>query len=200
MKRRQRARRHISPPFAARAKTVTARSISPASRRLTGLTSIPTDGATDWMMANWPMPAVMSGSRRTAARVTPGAVCLSSSSHFPAQVVFELKKAGHIAARPRQIIDEAGADRIGDLHEHDRHGAGRLQQRPHGRRCRWPKMTSGASATSSAACLRWSSALPAPQRVSIRTLRPSVQPNRCKRLQERRDTGLRVRIVRGAGS
>ena len=35
------------------------------------------------MAANWPIPAVMAGSRRTAARVTPGAISLSSSSHFP---------------------------------------------------------------------------------------------------------------------
>ena len=40
-------------------------------------------------------------------------------------------------------------------------------------------MTSGASATNSAAYLRMSSASPAAQRVSIRTLRPSVQPNCC---------------------
>jgi hypothetical protein len=37
------------------------------------LTSTPSDGATDWMMANWPTPAGMAGSRRTAARVTLGA-------------------------------------------------------------------------------------------------------------------------------
>ena len=52
---------------------------------------------------------------------------------FSRQAVFELHEAGGVAARPRQAIDEAGADRIGDDREHDRHGAGRLQQRPHGR-------------------------------------------------------------------
>ena len=105
---------------------MTARSISPASRTLTGLTSTPSDGATDWMAANWPIPAVMAGSRRTAARVTPGAICLSSSSHFPLMPYSNCDKAGGVAARPRQAIDEAGADRIGDDREHDRHGAGRL--------------------------------------------------------------------------
>ena len=59
-------------------------------------------------------------------------------------------------------------------------------------------MTSGASATNSAACLREvRSALPAPQRMSMRTLRPSVQPNCCKRLPERRDARLKFRIVGG---
>ena len=42
-----------------------------------------------------------------------------------------------------------------------------------------------------------SSALPAAQRTSIRTLRPTVQPNCCQPLQERRETGLPFRIVRG---
>jgi hypothetical protein len=41
----------------------------------------------------------------------------------------------------------------------------------------WARMTSGASAANSAACLRVSAALTPDQRVSIRTLRPIVQPN-----------------------
>ena len=52
---------------------------------------------------------------------------------FPAHAVFDIHETGGVAARPRQAVDEAGADRIGDNREHDRHGAGRLQQRPHGR-------------------------------------------------------------------
>ena len=115
-----------------------ARSISPASRTSTGLTSTPSDGATAWMAANWPIPAADGGSRSTATRVTLGAICLSSSSHFPLNAVFEHGEAGGVAARPRQAVDEAGADRIGDVHEHDRHGAGRLQQRRHGCACQWP--------------------------------------------------------------
>ena len=69
----------------------------------------------------------------TATRVTLGAICLSSSSHFPLMPYSNTSETGSVAARPRQAIDETGADRIGDDHEHDRHGAGRLQQRPHGR-------------------------------------------------------------------
>jgi hypothetical protein len=41
------------------------------------------------------------------------------------------------------------------------------------------RMTSGASATNSAAYVRTRSTSPTPQRVTIRTLRPSVQPNSC---------------------
>ena len=73
----------IRPPFGERAKAATARSISPASRTLTGLTSTLSDGATAWMTPNWPVPEPWAGSRRTATRVTPGAISLSSSSHFP---------------------------------------------------------------------------------------------------------------------
>src|SRR5262245_34136571 len=48
-----------------------------------GLTSTPSDGATDWITAYWPIPAGIVGSQRTAARVTLGAICLRSSSHLP---------------------------------------------------------------------------------------------------------------------
>jgi hypothetical protein len=48
---------------------------------------------------------------------------------FRAEAVFEGGEPGCVPARPRQTIDKAGADRIGDNHKHDRHGAGRLQQR-----------------------------------------------------------------------
>jgi hypothetical protein len=50
---------------------------------------------------------------------------------FPAQTVFEHQKAGVVAAWPRQTIDEAGTNRIGDDREYDRHSAGYLEQRLH---------------------------------------------------------------------
>ena len=58
-------------------------------------------------------------------------------------------------------------------------------------------MTSGASATNSAAYLRMRSASPAPQRVSIRTLRPSVQPSCCSPCTNAAMRRLQFRIVRG---
>jgi hypothetical protein len=58
------------------------RSISPASRTPTGRNSTPKDGAAAWITAYWPAPEAIVGSRRTAARVTRGAISLSSSSHF----------------------------------------------------------------------------------------------------------------------
>src|SRR5262245_3039151 len=44
------------------------RSISSASRMLTGLNSTPNEGATDWIAPYWPAPAAVVGSRSTAAR------------------------------------------------------------------------------------------------------------------------------------
>ena len=53
---------------------------------------------------------------------------------FAADREFEIGDAGQIAAGLRQIGGEALTDRIGDLHEHDRHGAGlRLQHGRHRR-------------------------------------------------------------------
>jgi hypothetical protein len=52
---------------------------------------------------------------------------------FPADAELENNKSGGVAARPRQAFDEAAADRVGDIHEHNWHGTGRLLQRQHGR-------------------------------------------------------------------
>jgi hypothetical protein len=45
---------------------------------------------------------------------------------FRADAVFEIDKSSGIAARPRKTFDEAGADRIGNMHEYNWHGAARL--------------------------------------------------------------------------
>src|SRR6516162_10254603 len=42
---------------------------------------------------------------------------------FSAYAVFIQHEASGVAARPRQAVDETGADWIGDEREHDRHGA-----------------------------------------------------------------------------
>src|SRR5262249_41881701 len=96
---------------------------------------------------------------------------------FPAKTVFELHKAGGVAARPGQAVDKPCADRISDTHEHDRQDARGLLQRtltvPLARR------TSGASVTNSAAYWRSRSTSFSPQRVFIRTLR-SLRPSCCR--------------------
>jgi hypothetical protein len=52
---------------------------------------------------------------------------------FPAQRVFKPKNTGRIAAWLGHALDKAGTDLVGDIVEHDWHGASRLQQRPHAR-------------------------------------------------------------------
>ena len=174
-----------------------ARSISPASRTSTGLTSTPNDGATDWIAANWPIPAASAGSRRTAARVTPGAISLSSSSHFPLMPYSYWVKPvalppgrARLSTKPAPTGSRSTANTIGTVRVACSNGP--TAEPPTAR------MTSGASATNSAAYLRVRSASPAPQRVvdpHVAAVGPAqlLQP-----LQERRDAGLRFRIVRGA--
>jgi len=52
---------------------------------------------------------------------------------FPAQTVLEQQEAGGVAARSGKTIYEAAANRIDDIHKHDRHATGRLLQRGQGR-------------------------------------------------------------------
>jgi hypothetical protein len=50
-----------------------------------------------------------------------------------AHAVFEIREPGGIASRPRQAFDQAGTDRVGNIHEHDWDRAGRPLQGSHGR-------------------------------------------------------------------
>ena len=84
------------------------------------------------------------------------------------------------------------------MHEHDRHGAGCLLQRRHRRIDRAARITSGASATNSAAYLRTDRDRRSPPSVDphVAAVGPAqlLQP-----LHERPDAGLPFRIVRGRG-
>ena len=115
---------------------------------------------------------------------------------FAAQAVFEDDETGGVAARPRQAIDEAGADRIGDITNtigtvrvacSNAAARGRCRSQDDVRR---ERDQFGRIFANFVGIVR-------AQRVSIRTLRPSVQPNCCKPCRKRRDAGLSFRIVRG---
>src|SRR5262245_15069168 len=80
------------------------------------------------MAPSWPIPEAMVGSRRTATRLPPRRNLLEHLQPFPALAVFEHEEAGGVAARARQAINVARANRVLDEREHDRHGARRLQQ------------------------------------------------------------------------
>src|SRR5882724_2845560 len=117
-------------------------------------------------------------SRRTAARVTPGAICLSSSSHFPLRLYSNC--INPVALPPGRDRRATKPEPTGSGTTANTTGTVRVAlsitsvARP-------PvvRMTSGASANSSAACRRVTSALPSPHRWLNRTLWPSVQPNCC---------------------
>ena len=78
-------------------------SISPASRRLTGLASNPSDGAADWMAPNCPIPEAMAGIPKDGHSRNAWCDLLDQFQPFPAQTVFEHEEAGGVAARPRQL-------------------------------------------------------------------------------------------------
>src|SRR5262249_40234988 len=80
----------IKPPFGSLANATIARSIAPASWVSIGRSSPPSDGATAWIAPNAPGPAAIARLRRTAARFTPGAISLSSSSHFTLMPISKL--------------------------------------------------------------------------------------------------------------
>src|SRR5262249_22030317 len=86
----------INPPFGDRAKVVTSRSSSAAFSTFTALASTPNEGATDCIAPNRPRPADMAGSRKTAIRVTPGAVCFNSFDHSSHHLFLILVTAGHM--------------------------------------------------------------------------------------------------------
>jgi hypothetical protein len=128
------------------------------------------------MAENCPIPEAMAGSRRTATRVTSGAICLSSSSHFPPRLNSKFMNPvalppgrARLSTKPEATGSETAVNTIGTVRVACSNGA--TVEVP------WTRMTSGASAANSAACLRMSSALAVAQRVSIRTLRPMVQPD-----------------------
>src|SRR5262249_61273774 len=65
-----------------------------ALRTLIGLTCTLSEGARAWIALNWAIPAALACSRITAARVVRGAICFSSSSHFPLKSRRCLRHAG----------------------------------------------------------------------------------------------------------
>src|SRR5262249_48718330 len=77
---------------AAIARTCECRQISSVLRTSNGVSSISSDCATDLTAANSPMPAAAVGSRTTKARDTWGAICLSNSAHLPPMLYSKFEK------------------------------------------------------------------------------------------------------------
>src|SRR6516165_190877 len=106
------------------------RSVSDVLLILIGLTSTPSDHGLDH--------GELAYSRRYGGVPKDGRPrhvwrqLLEKLKPFAAQAVFELHKARRVSARLREAIDEAGADRVENDSENDRHRAGFLKQE----RCR----------------------------------------------------------------
>src|SRR5262249_6823142 len=148
----------------------------PASRTLIGRTSTPSDGAEACMAPNWPGPAGAVGFCRNATRFTPGAISFRSSSHLaPMPYSYSMKPVALPAGRARGSTKPAPT---GSATCTNTIGTARVA-------CSsgpvvvllTARMTSGTSAINSAAYLRMRSRSPAPQRMSMRALRPSIQPD-----------------------
>src|SRR5262245_23045702 len=155
------------------------RSNSPTSRTPTGRNSIPNCDVADWIAPNCPLPDAVLTSRSAATRITPGAICLSNSTQCPPSaysnkrkpVVFPPGRA-RLSTRPALTGSTMLTKTIGTVRVVCCAAATATVP--------LATITSGASAANSAAYLRTLSASPAPQRWSIRKLRPTVQPNSCK--------------------
>jgi hypothetical protein len=129
-----------------------------------------------WMTANWLVPEPCAASLRTAALVTLGAISLSSASHLPLKLYSSVINPvalppgrARLSTKPAPTGSPTIGKTIGTLRVACSNG--RTVVAP----C--AKITSGASAANSDACLRMSSALPPAHRVSMRTLRPMIQPD-----------------------
>src|SRR5499427_9006707 len=130
------------------------------------------------MAAKPPDPACTRGSRTTATRVVLGDISLSRSSNFALKLNSKLVKPvalppgrAKLATKPLPTGSIVVTNTIGTVRL--------ICSKSATIELAVPRTTSGFDATSSAAYLRNSSVLPAPQRVSTCTLPPSCQPNCC---------------------
>ena len=157
-----------------------ARSISSVLRTSNGVSSIPSDCATDLTAANSPIPVAAVGSRSTKARVTWGAICLSNSAHLPPMLYSKFEKPvilppgwAMLWTKPAPTGSATFMNTIGIVRVACCSDAA----------VKLPglKITSGAAATRSAASRRRRSSMSPPtNRVSITRLRPTAHPN-CSR-------------------
>ena len=186
------------PPFGERAKAATARSISPASRRLNAFTSTAERGRHGLDGGKLAGSGAYGGIPRDRRSRHAWRDLLEQFQPFTGHAELEIHEPSGIATWPRQAVDEAATDRIGGYWEYDRHGAGHLQQLPHGRAAggqddvgrerdqfrRVPANVPGMGSGPADIDLQVAANRPAQQR----------QP-----LQERSDAGLIWRIVRSCG-
>src|SRR5262249_7026032 len=102
----------IRAPFEPFANAAMERSISSASRTLNGTHRQAGRGPPGWEAPHWPKPYVKTPNSRHSRHTRRE--FFDKFKPLPACAVFARSKAGDVAARPRQAIDETRADRVGD--------------------------------------------------------------------------------------
>ena len=162
---------NIRPLFGLRANAAIELSSVAPSRRLMALTSTPTDRATDWITANWPMPPAISGIPQHRRSCHVRRDLLQQLQPFGAQIVFELREAGGIATWLSQAVktypEPTGSAAITNTTGMER-VACNMASVP---ALPVARTTSGLRATSSAACLRVIAASPrGPTRLNLHVL------------------------------
>src|SRR6516165_7520903 len=95
-------------------------SICRASRMLITLTSTPIESATDWITANWPIPAAMAEPKNRYSRDGWGNL-LEQLRPFRGQCIVKCNKASCVATRSSQAVDLPAPNWINDTVEYDRH-------------------------------------------------------------------------------
>src|SRR5215470_18276205 len=112
--------------------------------------------------------------------VNTGRAFLKQLQPLPPDRKLEIGEAGDIALRPCQVGDEAGRDRIDNLHKNDRYRERVCCRKAVAASAPEASTTSGRSSISSVASVEmWAASTP-PKRKSMRTLRPLTQPNSCR--------------------
>jgi len=173
MHQRYPACQHERPPIEACANAAKARSISDASRTGAGRSSRPNEGATAWIAPQLADPGVggIADDRHTRhARLR----FLEQLEQFPLMLYSNCMKPVVFPPGRAKLSDDSGADRIGDTSEHDRtvrvacctmaRSCARRQQDVRPERDQLGRVCARALG------------MPAPQRRSIRRLRPTAHP------------------------
>ena len=142
------------------------------------------------------MPLEVVTSRSTAARFSPGATCLSSSSHFP--LMPNSNRVNPVALPPGRARLATNPAPTGSLAFTNTMGTWRVACNS-GVSGEFPltTMASGASATSSAARRRKNSPSPGPTRCSISNVAPHDPSQLLQTLMKGCQASLPFRIVRG---
>ena len=128
----------------------------------------------------------------------PGAICLSSSSHFPPMTVFEQRKPVALPPGRARLSTKPAPTGSATIGKHDRHGAGRLQQRPHGRGARGQDDVRRERDQFRRVFANFGGIGRGPAGVDAHVAADGPAQLR-HRLQECPDAGLIFRIVRGCG-